>query len=75
MLEEFLISIEFIPLPSNSSVLTNKKVIMSGLTLAVYVDVIFIAGEHEEDIVHVKQFLKERFEVKDIGEVRVVLGI
>ena len=75
LLEEFLKSIGFIPLPSDPSVLTNGKVIISGLTLAVYVDDILIAGEHEEDIVHVKQLLKERFEVKDLGEVRVVLGI
>ncbi len=75
LLEEFLKSIRFTPLPSHPSVLTNCKVIISGLTLAVYVDDLLIAGEHEKDIVHVKQLLKARFEVKDLGKVRVVLGI
>lgn len=75
LLEEFLKSIGFTPLPSDPSVLTNGKVIISGLTLAVYVDDLLIAGEHEKDIIHIKQLLKARFEVKDLGEVRVVLGI
>lgn len=72
---EFFKSIVFIPLPSDLSVFTNRKVIISGLTLAVYVDDILITGEYKKNIVHVKQLLKERFKVKDLREVRVVLDI
>ena len=75
MLKEFLKSIGFIPFSLDTSVLTNGKVIINELTLAVYVDDILKAGGHKEDIVYVKQLLKERFEVKDLGEVRVVFGI
>ena len=75
LLEEFLRSIGFLPLPSDPSVLTNGKVMISRVALAVYVDDLLIAGKNEEDILHVKQLLKQRFEVKDLGEVRIVLGI
>ena len=44
-------------------------VIISRLTLAVYVDEIFIVGEHKKDIVYVKQLFKECFEVKVLKEV------
>lgn len=75
LLEEFLRSIGFVPLPSDPSVLTNGKVLIGPLSLAVYVDDLLITGKNEEDILHVKKLLKERFEVKDLGEVRMVLGI
>ena len=75
LLEEFLRSIEFTPLPSDPSVLTNGKVIIGRITLAVYVDDLLIAGKDKTDILHVKELLKTRFEVKDLGEVRMVLGI
>lgn len=75
LLEEFLRTIGFLPLPSDPSVLTNGKVMISRVALAVYVDDLLIAGKNEEDILHVKQLLKQRFEVKDLGEMRMVLGI
>lgn len=50
MFEKFLKSIEFIPLLLDPSVFTNKKVIISELTLVVYVDNIFMVGEHKKDI-------------------------
>ena len=75
LLEEFLGSIGFTPLPSDPSVLTNGKVIIGRIALAVYVDDLLIAGKDETHILHVKELLKARFEVKDLGEVRMVLGI
>lgn len=48
---------------------------ISRVALAVYVDDLLIAEKNEEDILHVEQLLKQRFEVKDLGEVRMVLGI
>lgn len=55
LLEEFLKSIGFTPLPWDSSVFTNDIVIVnSRLILAVYVDDLLIAREYEKDIVYVK---------------------
>lgn len=34
-----------------------------------------IAKKNEEDIIYVKQLLKQRFELKHLGGVRIVLGI
>lgn len=75
LLEESLILIGFKPLPADPSILTNGKVMISGLALAVYMDDLLIAGMHEKDILRIKQLLKSRLEVQDLGEVRVVLGI
>ena len=75
LLEEFLRSIGFTLLPSGPSVLTNGKVIIGRIALAVYVDDLLIAGKVETDIFHVKKLLKAQFEVKDLGEVRIVLEI
>lgn len=69
MLEEFLISIDFIPLFSDPSALINRKVIVNRLTLAVYVDDLFINGEYKKDIIYVKQLLKIQFEVKDLRKI------
>ena len=73
LLEEFLRSIGFTLLPSDPIVLTNAKVIMSRMALAVYVDDLLIAEKDKTDILHIKDLLKARFEVKDLGEVRIVL--
>ncbi len=62
-------------MPSDPSVLTNRKVIIGRIAWAVYVDDLLIAGKDEADIFRVKELLKARFEVKDLGEVRMVLGI
>lgn len=56
--KEFFKSISFRPLPSDLSVLTNGKVIISKLTLAISMDDLLIARECEKDIVYVKQLLK-----------------
>lgn len=75
MLEQFLKSIGCISLPSNSSIFTNDKVIISKLILVVYVNDLLIAREYEKDIVYVKQLLKVQFKVEDLGEVQVFLDI
>ncbi len=73
LLEEFLRSIGFTLLPSDPSVLTNGKVIMSRMAMAIYVDDLLIAEKDETDILNIKDLLKARFEVKDLGEVQIVL--
>ena len=67
LLEEFLRSIRFTRLPSDSSVFTNGKVIISRIALAVYVDELLIAKKDKTDIFYVKELLKARFEVKNLG--------
>lgn len=75
LFEEFLRSIGFMSLPLDPSVLTNGKVIIGRIALAVYVDDLLITDKDEADIFYVKELLKVRFEVKDLGEERMVLGI
>ncbi len=55
---------------SDESVFTNGNVIMG-----IYVDDLIILGTDLRSIKEVKRLLKERFEMKDEGEVRFVLGI
>ena len=54
LLEEFLRSIGFTPLPLDLSVLTNGKGVIDRMTLAVYVDDLLIAVKDETDILHIK---------------------
>lgn len=75
MLKEFFKSISFTSLLLDLKVFTNGKVIVSGLTLAIYVDDLLITREYEKDIVHVKKLLKAQFKVKDLEEAEVVLDI
>ncbi len=69
LLEELLRSIWFTSLLSDPSVLTNGNVIIGRIALAVYVDDLPIAGKNKADILFVKESLKARFEVKNLGEV------
>ena len=75
LLEEFLRSIGFTLLPSDPIVITNGKVIIGKIALTVYVDDLLIAGKNKTDFFHAEKLLKARFEVKDLGEVRIVFVI
>ena len=70
LLTGYLESIGFHTVESDESVFTNGKVIMG-----IYVDDLIILGADLGSIKEVKRLLKERFEMKDEGEARVVLGI
>lgn len=48
---------------------------ISRVALAVYVDDLLIVGKNEENILYVKQILKQRFEVKNLGKVQMELDI
>lgn len=63
------------PLLSDPSISTNKKVIISRVTFAVYIDDLLIASKNKADIFHVKELLKAEFEFKDLGKVGMVFGI
>ena len=38
------------------------------MLLVIYVDDLIITGDSDEDILHVKRLLKQKFEMKDLGE-------
>ncbi len=70
LLKGYLEFIEFHAVEGDESVFTNGKVIIE-----IYVDDLIILGMDLEGIKEVKGLLKERFEMKDEREARVVLGI
>ncbi|WZZ27561.1 hypothetical protein YC2023_010962 [Brassica napus] len=45
------------------------------IALLVYVDDIIITGSDKEGIIATKEFLKSKFEIKDLGEMKYFLGI
>jgi len=45
------------------------------VVIVIYVDDLIIAGDSDEDIFNLKKFLKQKFEMKDLGELRYFLGI
>lgn len=58
LFEIFLKSTGFTPLPSDPSIITNRKVIINKLVLVVYINDLLIAKEYKKDIVYIKQPLK-----------------
>lgn len=53
----------------------NAKVIISELTLIVYIDDLLIAGEHEANIIYFKQLLKVWFKIKNLEKVYLFFDI
>jgi hypothetical protein len=41
----------------------------------IYVDDLIITGDSDENIFDLKKFLKQKFEMKDLGKLRYFLGI
>ena len=62
-------------MPLDPSVLTNGKVIIGRIALAIYIDDLLMAGKGEAHILRVKELLKAQFEVKNFSEVQMVLNI
>ena len=48
---------------------------ISKVALAVYVDDLFIAGRNEEDIFYVKQLLKQKCELKNLGKIWIIFNM
>ncbi|XP_058732740.1 uncharacterized mitochondrial protein AtMg00810-like [Vicia villosa] len=72
-LSSFLISIGYIHSQADHSLYI--KVSKSEFTaLLVYVDDIMLAGSCLTEITHVKQFLHNKFKIKDLGKLRYFLG-
>jgi len=45
------------------------------MVITTYVDDLIVGGQNEEEIEHVKSLLKQKFDMKDLGELRYFLGI
>ena len=61
--------------PKNDYSLFTKQQGNSLVLLAVYADDIVITGNNPEEISALKDFLDEKFKIKDLGELHYFLGI
>jgi hypothetical protein len=52
-----------------------KKIDHGIVAIVIYVDDLTITGDSDEDIFDLKKFLKQKFEMKDLGELRYFLDI
>ncbi len=50
---------------------TNHGIVI----IVIYVDDLIITGDSDADISDLKKLLKQKFEMKDLGELRYFLGI
>lgn len=73
-LDEHLKTMGLVQTPSDPCIYVSEKD-ADPLIVAVYVDDIVLAGPSDEKITEVKQNISERFEVKDMGELKYFLGI
>lgn len=69
LFEKLFKSISFTLFPLDLSVFINGKVIISRLTLTVYINDLLIIEKYKKNIIHIKQLFKVQFEVKDLEEV------
>lgn len=74
LLRSFLMDNGFHPLPTDPSIFINRSNSVQ-VSIGVYVDDLLIAGGNENEIFAIKDKLKARFEMKDLGEATNVLGI
>ncbi|KAK3725314.1 hypothetical protein QZH41_002591 [Actinostola sp. cb2023] len=73
-LDEHLKSMGFVQTPSDPCIYVSDEDAIPFI-IAVYVDDIVLAGPSDEKIAEVKQNISERFEVKDMGELKYFLGV
>jgi hypothetical protein len=52
-----------------------KKTNHGIVVIVIYVDDLIIIGDSDIDIFDLKKLLKQKFEIKDLGELRYFLGI
>jgi hypothetical protein len=45
------------------------------VVIIIYVDDLIVGGDNEKEIEHVKSLLKQKFDMKDLGELKFFLGI
>ena len=72
LVSDFLKKIGFSPMAVDPTIFRHTE---SGVIIGVHVDDFMITGEDEVEIRKVKEQLKGRFEMKDLGEAENILGI
>jgi hypothetical protein len=45
------------------------------MVITIYVDDLIVGGDNEKEIEYVKSFFKQKFDMKDLGELKFFLGI
>ncbi len=45
------------------------------MVITIYVDDLIVGGDNEKEVEHVKSLLKQKFDMKDLGELKFFLGI
>ena len=74
VLDEYLKSIGFTQTASDPCIYVKEE---NGdiFIVAIHVDDIILAGKTDEEIAKVKESIGERFQVKDMGELKYILGL
>jgi hypothetical protein len=71
---EYFVTIDFHMLDADHSfyVCKSDEGIM---VITIYVDDLIVGGDNEKEVEHVKSFLRQKFDMKDLGELKFFLGI
>jgi hypothetical protein len=71
---EFFVTIGFRMSNANHSLYVRKS--DEGIVvITIYVDDLIVGGDNEKEVEHVKRLLKQKFDMKDLGELKLFLGI
>jgi hypothetical protein len=71
---EYLVTISFRMSDVDHSLYVRKSD-ESIVVITIYVDDLIVGGDNEKEIEHVKRLLKQKFDMKDLGELKFFLGI
>jgi hypothetical protein len=71
---EYLVTISFCMSNANHSLYVCKS--DEGIVvITIYVDDLIVGGDNEKEVEHVKSLLKQKFDMKDLGELKFFLSI
>jgi hypothetical protein len=71
---EYLVTIGFRMSDADHSLYVRKS--DEGIVvITIYVDDLIVGGDNEKEVEHVKRLLKQKFDMKDLGELKFFLGI
>jgi hypothetical protein len=71
---EYLVTIGFYMSDVDHSLYVRKS--DEGIVvITIYVDHLIVGGDNEKEVEHVKSLLKQKFDMKDLGELKFFLGI
>jgi hypothetical protein len=71
---EYIVTIGFCMSDANHSLYVRKS--DEGImVIIIYVDDLIVGGDNEKEVEHVKSLLKQKLDMKDLGELKFFLGI